>query len=273
LSGALLTAGAGVLIPACVHDDSTLFIRSVLAPPQSSGTAGCMYTADPTQPTLSAGEVNVALASRYYAELLVGNQMTPQGDPTQARTETSRIVVDGAVVTLTDANGTQLTAYTTATSQTIDPASGADPSYAVMGVIAVDANTIDRFAGCPDMAPSCLNNPLPAGDAVVTPDSQQQIISNIQVFGKTLGGESVQSNVFEFPINLATGLALVGNVINGTCASINSSATSSVTPPCSLGQDQVTDCSLCQYSPFCVCGLSSCDMVMQEPTPDAGGGG
>jgi hypothetical protein len=252
------------LAPACVHDDSTIFIRSVLAPPQSSGTAGCMYTADPTQPTLSIGTLDVGLASRYVAELLVGNQMTPEGDPTQARTETSRVVISGAVVTITDAAGNQLTAYTTATSQTIDPASGDDPSYSVLEVIAVDPGTVASFAG------TAGSKGLPAGDAPVNITSQQQIVSNIQVFGKTLGGESVQSNVFEYPINLCLG-CLVGSLQGTPPSCATSAASSSATLPCYTGQDQIEDCSLCATNPLCICGNTSCNGAPVEPAPDGGG--
>jgi hypothetical protein len=261
-AGALLLAGSGALIPACVHDDSTIFIRSVLAPPQSSGTAGCMYTADPTQPTLSIGELDVGLASRYVTVLLVGNQMTPQGDPVQARTETSRVEIQGAIVTVTDANGNQLSSYTTATSQTVDPASGSSPSYSVMAVIAVDAATIASFAGNPN------SRALPSQDAVVTPNSQQQIISNIQVFGHTLGGESVQSNVFQFPIELCIG-CLVGGIAGNACASL-SMPTTTTTVPCQTGQDQPIDCSLCQEDQVCQCGMASCNGSTPEGTPDGG---
>jgi hypothetical protein len=261
IAGAWLLAAAGALIPACVHDDSTIFIRSVLAPPQSSGAAGCLYTADPTQPTLSIGTLDVALAGRYITELLVGNQMTPQGDPVQARTETSRVAVSGAVVTVTDAAGNQLTSYTTATSQTIDPASGSTPSYSTMAVVAVDAETIARFLGT-------SNNPLPAGDSVVLANSQQQIISNIYVFGKTLGGESVQSNTFQFPIDLCLG-CLVSGLADNTCGSLTMAATSAL-PPCQTGQDQNEDCSLCQNVPICQCGMLSCNGAVVQPPVDGG---
>jgi hypothetical protein len=225
-----------------------------------------MYTADPTQPTLSIGTLDVGLASRYVAELLIGNQMTPEGDPTQARTETSRVVISGAVVTVTDAAGNELTAYTTATSQTVDPASGDQPSYAVLQVIAVDPGTVNSFSGLPN------SKGLPAGDTPVTNNSQQQIVSNIQVFGKTLGGESVQSNTFAYPINLCLG-CLVTGLQGQPPACATTSASSAATLPCYSGQDQVEDCSLCDTDPVCVCDELTCNGSTPEMIPDAGGGG
>jgi hypothetical protein len=170
--------------------------------------------------------------------------------------------ITGAVVTLTDANGNQLTSYTTATAQTIDPASGSSPSYSVVAVIAVDEGTIASFAGLPN------SKPLPSGDSLVAPGSQQQILSNIQVFGKTLGGESVQSNVFQFPIELCIG-CLVSGLAGNTCGSLLMPA-SSTTSPCQVGQDQPIDCSMCQSANVCICGMPTCNGAMNEGTPDGG---
>ncbi len=143
---ALLGLGIAAL-SACVHDDSTLFIKQVLAPPiVMQGAAECVYTADPTQPELSYGTLDVDFRSDYTASFLVGNQMVPQGDPTKPATETSRIKLTGGIVRITDTAGNQLKKFSQATAGTVDPLSGTNPSYlAVVGFPLVDVGTVAAF--------------------------------------------------------------------------------------------------------------------------------
>jgi hypothetical protein len=236
-----------------------LFIRSVQAPSATGGT--CTYVADPSQPTLFYGQLDAALSNRYEAILLVGNQMTPQGDPVQARTETSRIELQYAVVRITDAYGTQLNTYTTVTAGTVDPASGSTPEYTTVAVEAVDPSTVAKFL------PGGTG--LPSNDPPITVNgSSVQVIAYIQLFGQTLGGQNVSSNDFEFPIQICAG-CLVQGISNDVCA-VTSSASTEV--PCNLGQDLPVSCSLCN-EPYCMCGALSCSGgANKEPNPDAGPG-
>jgi hypothetical protein len=249
-------AGAALLALGCngrtvdLGADTPIFIRDALAPPASTAGGICTYSADPAQPTLSIGTLDVALASNYEVTLLVGN------------VGAARFAISGAVVAITDALGNQLSTYTLATSQTLDPAAGPDPSYASIALIAVDPETIARFGGLPG-TPA-----LPATDSVVTLGSRQQVISTIKLYGNTLGGEYAESNVFSFPIEMCMG-CLVEGLVENACFSVGST-TPPPSGPCIVGQDQPVDCSLCQGAPICQCGETSCTGAQLEPVPDGG---
>src|SRR5579859_1879782 len=92
---ALLVAGAaGAVVSACAHDDSTLFVYAEITGTVSNNV--CVLTADPTQHLLSSGTLDTGLTHQYVGSFLLANQMTPQGDPTVPKTETSFIVIQRA---------------------------------------------------------------------------------------------------------------------------------------------------------------------------------
>lgn len=184
MTGLLLLAGAAAASaagPACVHDNSTIFVSNVLAPQYVTAGMVCQFTPDPTQPVLSEGMLDVAVGLQYTAEFLVGNQIVPRGDPNQPQTETSFVTVEGAVVRIVDENGTQLNTYTRPTAATIPPSSGTTPGYAALGVTIIDEATVKS------LAPGA------------------RVVSYVRIFGHTLGGDSVESNEFGFPINVCLG--------------------------------------------------------------------
>ena len=266
LTGLVLVAGMGAaagLVPACVHDNSTIFVSDVLAPSFVTGGMACTFTADPTQPVLGEGTLDVALRAQYTAVFLVGNQLVPRGDPNQPHTETSFVTIEGAVVRIVDSSGNQLNTYTQPAAATIPPSSGTTPGYASLGVTIVDSNTAKTLLGM------FANN-----TAGTVP-----IVSNVRFFGHTLGGESVESNEFGFPINVCLGCLVSFPVaeddtmlsVQPNCglagASMTSSASASV--PCVPGQDLPVDCSTCfATNPFCRTAGGQGATVL-----DAGGGG
>ncbi len=67
IAGLSIAVGGVVVATACVHDDQTLFIRSVQAAPQTVVNNQCIYTPDPTQPTLSNGVLDASFTNSYYA--------------------------------------------------------------------------------------------------------------------------------------------------------------------------------------------------------------
>ena len=86
LAGLSMIGGAAVAFPACVHDDSSLFILDALAQPSNSSSAVCAYTADPTQGYITSGTVDYLLTQGYLATFLVGNQLVPEVNNTQLMT-------------------------------------------------------------------------------------------------------------------------------------------------------------------------------------------
>jgi hypothetical protein len=236
VAGVSLLAGAGVTMAACVHDDSTLFVQGVLAPPLVTAAQGCSFSNDPSQAMIPSGILDVALSPSYVADFLVGNQMVAEANSQQLQTETSTITIQGAVVRITDAAGVQLANFTRLTSATVYPASGTTPGYAPVGVEILDPATAQSVQG---------------GARVVT---------YTKFFGQTLGGKSVESEEFEFPIDVCSGclIAFSASDINPNANSPNclgngtsGSSAASQPAPCRPGQDFPIDCAQCRSIPAC----------------------
>jgi hypothetical protein len=249
LTGLWLVAGigaAGGLVEACVHDNSTIFVSDVLAPQFVTSGMSCVFTADPTQPVLGEGRLDVGLTSEYTAVILVGNQIVPRGDPNQPHTETSFVTLEGAVVRIVDSGGNQLFTYTQPAAATIPPSSGTTPGYASLGVTIIDSTTAKALI--PQVTGANLGKTVP-------------VVSYVRFFGHTLGGESVESDEFGFPINVCAGClvafpvaednpALGGTNCANAGASMSSSTSTSV--PCFFGQDLPVDCAACaRFNPYC----------------------
>jgi hypothetical protein len=239
LSTAATAAIGGSIIPACAHNDASLFIRHVMAPPASTNGA-CTYQSDPAQPFLSAGLVDAALTTSYSPTVLVGNQMIPSGQADQVRAETARVTVQGAFVKIVDpSNGAVVMDNTVLTATTIDPGTGTQPNWAPVGVTMMNQQALAHFDPGTVGAPSKV------------------AVAYIKVYGQTLGGQSVETNEFQFPIYVCHGCLVVfpaGAEVNNACAgSVSSTTTSSsnVAVPCALGQDQPAECTLCYPNPVC----------------------
>ncbi len=241
LTGLVLLAGVGATsatTPGCVHDDSTIFVSNVLAPQYVSAGMVCSFTADPTQHVISSGTLDVGLTGSYQAVFLVGNQIVPRGDPNQPQTETSYVTLSGAVVRIVDSSGNQLKTYTQPATATIPPSSGTTPGYVSLSLTIVDSATAANFVGVAGTTP---------------------LVSYVRFFGQTLGGVSVESDEFGFPVNVCYG-CLVSfptaeenvNLPMPNCALKGAAAASSATSvPCIIGQDLAVDCSLCQQDAIC----------------------
>jgi hypothetical protein len=260
LTGLLLVGGAVVAaasIPACVHDNSTIFIYDVLAPQFVTSGMTCSFTADPTQPVISQGTLDAALTPEYTAVFLVGNQIVPRGDPTQPHTETSFITIEGAVVTIRDSSGNQLNSFTKPVAATVPPSSGTTPGFASLGLTIVDADT----------------------SATLGSAGTDRIVSTVRFFGHTLGGESVESNDFGFPIDVCRGCLVAFpsgadnpmSAIQPNCEFAAAASTSggSMNVPCSPGQDLPISCTSCTQLAVCRGGSGA----TVTPIADAGGGG
>lgn len=252
-----MTAG-GVICSACTHDDSSFFVQDVLA--QQLVTVGqqCAYTTDPTQPYISSGVLDVDFRQQYDAEFLVGNQMVPQANASQSRTETAAINIQGAIVRITDSAGNQLTSYTRLTSGTVYPSSGGTPGYLPVSLTILDQGTVSSQTGN-------------IGGGTV------RLITYTRFFGKTLGGQSIESNEFEFPVDVCKGCLIrfsaldinpcftapncIGNAAGGA------SATAQLPTPCIAGQDVGVDCSQC------IGTVADCNPPATPTCADAGTGG
>ncbi len=267
LAALSLVGGVATAFSACVHDDSTIFVQSVLAPQTSSQPeTPCTYTADPTEPFLSSGVLDLALRTEYDAVFLLGNQMASQANSSQLQTETSFVNITHAIVRITTADGQELATYTRLTAATIPPASGNTPGFSTIGAVEViDGTTLG--------GPAVQQNLVPGGSV--------RLVTNVRFAGTSLGGESVESNEFQFPVDICIG-CLIGFTNNPVCPVPNcvgnpgaSTTASQPLIPCgnNIGQDLPIDCNTCSNM-----GYGSCRGAYQgapgttcAPVVDAGG--
>jgi hypothetical protein len=228
LAALSFAAAGGAAIAACMHDDSTIFIQDVLAPQEVTEGTQCVFTASPTQVSITSGTLDLSLRHfEYVAWFLVGNQMVAEANGQQLMTETSIVNIQGAVVRVTDSAGTQLTTFTRDAAGSVYPATGNVPGYAPIGVQILDTQTL---ATNPEIQSKVTNPSLsPLGRGVV------RLITYTRVFGHTLGGDYVESNEFEFPVDVCYG-CLIGSRVN-----CKAGAGSATTVPCYPGQDLVVD--------------------------------
>lgn len=258
VAGVSLLAGAGVVMPACAHDDSTLFVQGVLAPQLVSAGQQCVYTSSPTQAIISSGTLDVSLRNDYVAAILLGNQMVSEVNSQQLQTETSIISVQGAVVRVTDAEGHQLSTFTDPAVTTISPSTGGTPGYAPIFAEIVDPTSVSL--------------------AAVPPGGTVPVVTYVQFFGVSTGGDSEQSGEFEFPVTLCNGCLLAFSAsdeepdeplpnCNKAIASASTNSSTSLPSPCLPGQDAVIDCSQCLSDPACTPNATATAVL------DAGGGG
>ncbi len=226
------TCVAGTLfVASCAHNDSSLFVRQVMAPTGgATGGGGCSYKSDPTQPFLSSGTIDVAFLASYRPIVLVGSQLAQQRASEDSKTETSRVSLQGATVTVSDTQGAEIASFSTLASGFIDPASGNTPGYGLTEVTLIDPKTVDA-----------LRTQIPAGGT-------KKLVARFKVFGQTLGGQSVESNEAQFPIDVCLG-CLVFRPADATCD--QTADLGSVVAPCVVGQDQAIDCRLCRGNPLC----------------------
>jgi hypothetical protein len=229
LPALLLMLGSLPLIPSCADNNSSMFVVGVIALDKTT----CVAKPDTTETLLAGGVMDVAFTQSYSNFVLVGNQLTQRGSREQLRTETSRVTLRGAEITLTTLDGKKLGNYSTVGTGFVNEADGDVPSYAAMSV---------------NIIPSALgSNPalLEAGT----------VVAKIRVFGDTLGNIAVTSSQLDFPIRICNG-CLVGYPTAAAdpatpagggykCTTSASEGQSNDPLPCVIGQDGVFPCTTC----------------------------
>jgi hypothetical protein len=229
LAGLTLLVGASA-IPACVHNDSSMFIQSVLAQQLVTPGQECKYSADPTQTYITTGYLDVALRPQgYSAEFLVGNQLVPEVNPQTPTTETSIVRLEGAVVRITDASGAQIKSYTRSLGATVYPATGTTPGYASVSALIIDPGTAASVGG----------------SATVSGGGAALLVTHTRFFGHTLGGKYVETDEFGFPVSVCAGCLLPVGCVNAPATTAATMMTSTEPIPCKIGQDIQLSCSTC----------------------------
>ena len=235
VSTAAIAAAVASAVPACAHDDASVFVVGVLLPPTPNGNV-CTYTVAPSAPMIDRGVVDGALRDNYSPEMLVGSTLIQKGNSVTPNSETARIAIQGVRVQVIDPvdNSTQMN-NTVLASGEIEPASGTVPAYSAIGATIMDAQAIAHFTPKAVGAPTNL--------AVV----------HVKFFGKTLGGQSVESDDFQFPVDVCFGCLIY---MPANAASIDycagGVAQNGTAKACEPGQDQPVDCQACSgATPLC----------------------
>lgn len=226
--GGIVAALAAVAVAGgCADNETMLYIIGVQ---KLSGE--CVAKPDLSQPLIGGGVLDIALRNPpvYQAALIVGNQLVPRGEEEKLRTESSHIVLEGAEVTLTDIGGAQLEAYTVDTTGYVPATEGDQPGYGVAFVPLI-----------------------PASGTVSAGNSYRAIV---RVFGRTLGGQEVESGDYVFPISICSG-CLVSFPIDAWDQTLsptyqcNSAEAPEDKDQCQVGQDEYVDCRNCRGNPVC----------------------
>jgi hypothetical protein len=241
---AVAIAGLGAAaLPSCATNDSMMFIIGVYARKQGQ----CTPKPEAESPIWASGTLDRTFASEYTAALLIGNQITQRGSREQVRTETSRVTLKGAEVSLEDLQGNSLhEPFSSTATGFVDAASGTDPALAIM------------YAS---LIPASIAATLPVGTA----------LAKVRVFGDTLGGEEVESSELGFPIEICDGCLilypassrdLTADGANYVCrqgTDTTDDADSDAELPCQLGVDLPAPCTACS-GVFAVCDspLNNC---------------
>ena len=238
---------AGAAAPACATNDQTIFVRGALAPSTNRQNGACTYTNDPQQAELFFGRLDVGLADSYVAVLLVGNQSIPRGDNLSNRAESNRVHINGGVVRVTEADGTLIREFTSLATGFADPQNNNAPAYGVISLIGFDAPTKDIILNTGNLHPEQPG--LPNRAALKT------VLLNIKVFGKTLGEVDVESDEYQFPLQVCKGCLVVASTDptrKPTPNCLRTVATGTmVTAPCFFGQDESIPCASCLGNPVC----------------------
>ena len=237
----LCVAGMAVsaILPACATNDQTIFIRQAMAPSATRVNGACTYLADPQAPALLGAKLDLGLVDSYFVVLLVANQLTPRGDQANNRAESNRAHINGGIIRVTEPDGTLIREFTSTSVGFADPGQNSSPGYTLAGMVAFDALTKAAILGTP---PGLPNRAV-----------QKTILLNIKAFGKTLGGEDLESGEFQLPMQVCNGCLVDFTTGQDNDAKVKpncslkpmTGVTTTIVNPCFLGQDESVKCETC----------------------------
>ena len=225
----LALMGAGAVVSGCSENESSIYIRSVLAP-----NSNCLYVADPASEMLGSGTMDIGLTYEYKASLLVGNQLVGRGSSESLRTETSTFIAEGMEVRVERANASKdiLSEYTVSVTGVSDASTGSSPGWGIVDTVAVNSAASQAILSIFENAESNVG--------------LLRVVSVMRVWGKTLGGREVESGEFRFPIAVCIGcLPFVPPDAVDSAGPSCIIGTGSYATPCRFGQDEPVDCRLC----------------------------
>ncbi len=173
----LLSTVVALLGTSCVANESSIFIRGCIVP-TDNGLKGCSYSPDSSSKTWISGSLDPAQGD-YFCALLVGNQLVARGDSKQVRTETSRVEIHSALVTVYDSTkSTTYATFSVPSTGFVDPGTSTQPGFGIAGAEILDRVTARQHAG-------------------------ETLVAGVIVQGRTLGGLEVESAEWTFPIQVS----------------------------------------------------------------------
>lgn len=235
------------LIPSCADNNQTIFIRQV----QALRAPDCTITPDVTAFVAPTGFLDVGVATSYTVYPLVGNQLQARGDARQLKTEPNRVLIEGAEIELVEPTGAKLAGvpglpnpYTVIATGTVDPSVSSDAVYNWTAVEVIPPVFLQAY------------RKTLAAQGVGT---SRTIHARMRIYGKTLGNTEVETGIFTYPINVCYGCsvfvpveAVDGKLGSRNCLGTNEGGSSLTRTVCVAGQDQATDCRVCQgVIPLC----------------------
>ncbi len=255
LVAGLLGFVAAAASPACVEYPQSVVVTKVVVPtpPDSEDSKFC--TVDSDAPGLVSGRLDVFVRQNYRAQLVVLNQLRPALAKDKGRVETNNVYLLGATVRLTTVDGLPLDggALRSGNEYTVQGSGFIAASDSGTSSGSIEVSLIDLAAATTLLGR--LKSDL--GRNVVNPVTV--VLAYVRVNGQTLGGLKVESQEFQFPIEVCAGCLLnykedapgLGCSLPAK-SSGSSGSTSTAKGPCEPGQDQGVDCNFCaSTSPYC----------------------
>ena len=193
---------------------------------------------------IHTGAIDLAFTRQYTAGLLIGNQLVERGSTDLLRAESSRFRAEGAEVEIETTGGDLLQSFTVPVSGFADPGSGSSPGWGIVSAVLIDSETANGLAS--------------SFSEGVASDMVGRVVAVVRVYGRTLGGQEVETGDFRFPIDICYGClvsfppeATDANLPTPNCENVSESG---VDTPCYMGQDEFIDCRLCKsmgYGTLC----------------------
>jgi hypothetical protein len=175
----------------CADNEASIYVRAAMAVPPDS----CEISPDPTALQLSSGLLDVSFGGSYNAQLLIANQLVRQGDPDRLRIETSKLQIYGADVTVLSSDDSGVTRSNGKPAKFFTPTSGfADASTGTTVGLGIASVTLIDAALARDLKQEITNTGV-----------DQDVVAQVVVYGRTLGGLEVRSWEWPFPIHVCLG--------------------------------------------------------------------
>ncbi len=239
---------ASLLAPACVEYPQSIVVTRVI-PPEADDKGRCIVTAGGSGPGLINGVLDIAVARGYIASLEITNQLRAAKDDSKARVETGSVNLLGASVRLTFVNGEALSS-----SASTDGRDGNEFRTEGSGFLPPAGKAPITVTLLDSAAINVLRERLKRPGANGQP-AAEQVLAFARVQAQTLGGLTVESQEFQFPITVCSKCLVdfPAPAAGDACPAPAVTATPETAEiVCNPGQDSRVPCSQCtSFSEYC----------------------